>query len=109
MRCLMILWIATLGLSVAAQGMRGGASLSTDAASSKTAEVQIMGTNHVYRSLKYPGLTYSGAAVQAAHSRHPWQLLNPFAPASYGSGVVNTDYEPGTARATGVRLFTLSF
>lgn len=105
----MMLWIGTLGWSVAAEGMRGSAAVSTDVASSKTAGVQMVGTNHVYRSLRFPGLSYSGAGVQAAHSRHPWQLLNPLAPASYGPGLANTDFDPGTGRANGIKLFSLSF
>jgi hypothetical protein len=109
MRCFIIMWMATLGLSLAAQGIKNSAAVSAELAGPKRAELQVTTTNHIYRSQKYPGLRYSGVAPQAVKSRQPWQLLNPFAPASYGSGQVNTDYEPATGRATGVKLYSLSF
>ena len=66
-------------------------------------------TNIVYRSIRNPNVAYSGALVQAIKTRRPLQLLNPFAPASYGSGPANTSYDPATGRADGARIFTVSF
>lgn len=54
--------------------------------------------------------TYSGIAVQAVKARNPLQLINPFAPAEYGSGGQNL--VPGrdeiTGRPTGLSILTVS-
>ncbi len=66
-------------------------------------------TNIVYRSVRNPTITYSGAVGQALKTRRPLQLINPFAPAAYGSGVGNTSHDPATGVADGFRLFTVGF
>jgi hypothetical protein len=73
------------------------------------ADTRLGATNVVYRSVRNPNVAYSGALVQAIKSRRPLQLINPFAPASYGSGPANTSYDPATGQADGARLFTISF
>lgn len=53
---------------------------------------------------------YSGIAVQVVKTRNPLQLINPFAPAEYGSGEQNL--VPGrdevTGRPTGLAILTAS-
>jgi hypothetical protein len=63
----------------------------------------------VYRSLKYPHVAYSGVTVQAAKTRNPLQLINPFAPVRYGPAEANTTRDPASGRAEGVKLFSVAF
>lgn len=54
-------------------------------------------------------VAYSGIAVQAVKTRHPLQLLNPAAPAKYGSAEDNTLRDPITGRASGLKILSLRF
>ena len=54
-------------------------------------------------------VAYSGIAVQAVKTRHPLQLLNPAAPAKYGSAEDNTLRDPMNGRAFGLKLLSLRF
>jgi hypothetical protein len=59
--------------------------------------------------IKGPRVSYSGIAVQAAKADNPLQLINPFAPAEYGSGAANVS--PGTpnGRGAGLKLLSVKF
>ena len=54
--------------------------------------------------------TYSGIAVQVVKARNPLQLINPFAPAEYGSGEQNLvpGHDEITGRPTGLSILTVS-
>jgi hypothetical protein len=54
-------------------------------------------------------VVYSGVAVQVAKARHPLQLLNPFAPAEYGTGHENLDRDIITGKVTGFKLISVNF
>ena len=54
-------------------------------------------------------VTYSGIAVQAIKTSHPLQLVNPAAPAKYGSAEDNTLRDPMNGRAFGLKLLSLRF
>lgn len=54
-------------------------------------------------------MDYDGAIPQARRSRNPLQLINPFAPANYGSGLNNVVVDPRTGRAEGISIFTARF
>ena len=54
-------------------------------------------------------VAYSGIAVQAVKTRHPLQLVNPAAPARYGSAEDNTLRDPITGRASGLKILSLRF
>jgi hypothetical protein len=45
-----------------------------------------------------------GVAVQAVKTSNPLQLINPFAPASYGTGEQNISRAPTTPRVEGLNL-----
>lgn len=60
------------------------------------------------RSRKYPGIEYSGIFVQAAKS-NPLQLINPFAPATYGNGEANVVRNLITREVEGLKLWRISF
>ena len=51
--------------------------------------------------------TYSGIAVQVVKTKSPWQLINPFAPAEYGSGWDNAARGIGTDRVVGLKVLAI--
>ena len=53
--------------------------------------------------------TYSGIAIEAARSRNPLQLINPFAPAEYGRAEDNLLRDPITGRPAGLKVFGFQF
>jgi len=53
--------------------------------------------------------TYSGVLVQVTKTDNPLQLINPFAPARYGSGFSNLRVDPVTGRAQGISLLTIGY
>ena len=54
-------------------------------------------------------LTYSGVAVQAIKAKNPLQLLNPAAPASYGSGWDNVVNFPFGGTGPVLKFFSIDF
>ena len=63
------------------------------------------GTNRIVRKQ----ITYSGALIHVYKTDSPLQLINPFAPASYGSGHANLSIDPVTRKPQGIALFSLNF
>ena len=53
--------------------------------------------------------TYSGVLVQVTKTDNPLQLINPFAPARYGSGFSNLRVDPVTGKAQGISLLTIGY
>lgn len=54
-------------------------------------------------------ISYSGALVQVYKADNPLQLINPFAPAKYGSGYANLSIDPITRKPQGIALFSVNF
>jgi hypothetical protein len=54
-------------------------------------------------------LTYSGIAVELLNTRNPLQLINPAAPAEYGSPEDNVLRDPIGGRASGWKIFSIEF
>ncbi len=54
-------------------------------------------------------ITFSGIGVEVAKQRNPLQLINPFAPARYGSPEDNVVRDPINRRVTGLKLFAIRF
>ena len=52
---------------------------------------------------------YSGIAVEAVKKRRPLHLINPLAPADYGSPEDNTARDPINGRVTGLKIFAIRF
>ena len=50
-----------------------------------------------------------GVIPRAVRARHPLHLINPFAPAEYGSGLDNVTTDPQTGRANGIRFIGVSY
>src|SRR5262249_44171311 len=53
--------------------------------------------------------TYGGVAVQAVRVDNPLQLINPFAPAEYGSGYDNVVFNLSRTRPEGIALLSINF
>jgi len=51
----------------------------------------------------------SGVAVQAVKTRNPLQLINPFAPARYGSGTDNLARNPINGQPEGLKVLGIQF
>lgn len=88
----------------------GGQSHTVEAPKSKAGE----GTTFVLRAPKaneiFRGkLAYSGVAVEVLKTRHPLQLLNPLAPAEYGSPEDNVARDAINGRVIGLKLFSVHF
>ena|ERR1700677_4844621 len=56
-----------------------------------------------------PDVTYSGILIQATKTDNPLQLINPFAPASYGNGADNLDRDIITGKDTGLKFFSINY
>jgi hypothetical protein len=54
-------------------------------------------------------LTYSGIAVELVNIRNPLQLVNPAAPAKYGSAEDNVLRDPISGRVSGWKIFSIGF
>jgi hypothetical protein len=57
----------------------------------------------------FDGFTLRGAAVQWVKTDNLLQLMNPFAPEEYGSGVQNLAYDAITGRPKGLLIFAIDF
>jgi len=54
-------------------------------------------------------LEYTGVLPELNRVDHPWQLLNPFAPASYGNGYDTLGFGFRTEHAPGFIVFAIRF
>ena len=59
--------------------------------------------------VKVNGLTYSGFFVELIKTDNPLQLINPLAPAEYGSAEDNTARDAITGEPLGFKLFSIQF
>ncbi len=117
MRSVIIIALTVLVASAAQAQVKGGQALkgqatrkeASSAAVVTKSEVQAGATNAVSRSLKNPNIVYSGMGVQAVKSRAPLQLINPLAPANYGTGERNITRDPANGRVDGWNLLSISF
>ena len=81
-----------------------------DAAGQPQSDLHATATNAVHRARPSSPITYSGVVVHAVKSKQPWQMINPFAPASFGSGESYVSRDPVAGHgATGFKLFSLGF
>lgn len=59
--------------------------------------------------IRHYNLVYSGIAVELAKTRNPLQMINPLAPAEYGSGEDNVTQDPITSRTYGLKFLSIRF
>ena len=109
MRSLILIAGVVLGCAGAQAQLQGQATASVASGAPPRSEVRVGATNQVYYSRKYRKVAYSGVAVQATRTRNVLQLINPLAPASYGSASGNTAHDPVTERPEGIKLFSIAF
>jgi hypothetical protein len=62
-----------------------------------------------YDSFVGERVVYSGIVVQLFRAPQPFHLINPWAPAAYGSGEQNLVLDPLTKRPVGWKFFAISF
>jgi hypothetical protein len=62
-----------------------------------------------YETVKGERVVYSGIVVQLFRAPQPFHLINPWAPAVYGSGEQNLMADPVTRRPVGWKFFAISF
>lgn len=65
--------------------------------------------NRTLQTVLGVNLEYTGVLPELKRAEQPWQLLNPFAPSSYGYGYDTLSFNPGTGRAPGFILFAIRF
>ena len=65
--------------------------------------------NRTLRTVLGVHVEYTGVLPELKRAEHPWQLLNPFAPASYGDGYNTLSFSPATGPAPGFILFAIRF
>ncbi len=59
---------------------------------------------------KEPVIELNGSAVKAIQSKQPWQMVSPFAPASYGNGQTMVSEDPDElGRPQGLVLFGIQW
>ena len=123
MKTLLLAIILTIGLSAAASAQTQAASKTSRNNSTATATGTATGTISRRNSRFTKQTTNSGntiyarpaqvdgAAVRAVRSGNPLQMINPFAPASYGDGHDVTRREPSDPyqRPEGIKLVTVEF
>lgn len=56
-----------------------------------------------------PRVSYEGIFVEAAKRRNLLQLINPWAPAEYGSAMDNAMRDPVAGRVMGLKFFSVKF
>jgi hypothetical protein len=88
---------------------------------STTPELESQLTTHIYREsslfsieakpneIVSGQLTYSGLAVELLNVGNPLQLVNPAAPAKYGSAEDNVLRDPISGRVSGWKIFSIGF
>lgn len=59
--------------------------------------------------VKINGRTYGGILVELAKTGKPFELINPWAPAEYGSPEDNIARDANTGRVLGWKLFSIQF
>lgn len=59
--------------------------------------------------MKLGSVTCDGIAVQLVKTDNPLQLINPAAPAQYGSPEQNVARDPMNGKVTGLKLFAVNF
>jgi hypothetical protein len=83
-------------------------SLQTTAARLATrtpAELKIEKPNEIVMG----NVTYEGIGVQLVKTHYPLQLINPFAPAKYGSPEDNVMRDPAQGRILGLKFLSIKF
>jgi hypothetical protein len=67
-------------------------------------------SRQAHRSATFTGQNISGVIPRAIRGGNPLQMLNPLAPAKYGTAEQNVSLDPDVpGKANGINFFTISF
>jgi hypothetical protein len=100
---LSLAWVCTSG----AAGLPTTETLATPDAAMRKETAGVLRPEQI-NEIRRRRVSYSGSLVQAIKSHNPLQLINPFAPASAGSGEANTFLDPKTGAAAGYKFISIS-
>jgi hypothetical protein len=110
MKTFIILLVCLAGYSMRAQSGPAGQEFKTNTPQAREENIELQ---PALKPNQMAGprsdITYSGIAVQAVKTDNPLQLINPFAPASYGSGADNLDRDIITSKENGLKFFSIDF
>lgn len=62
-----------------------------------------------YDKIVHGKVTYTGIGVQLIQAEQPLQLLNPYAPPSYGDGEQNLSSDPMLKPSIGLKFLAINF
>jgi hypothetical protein len=105
---IMAVLMMTASLAMAVEPAKPEPKASAPSVSTKRLDTAVASTDKPNK-IKRGKVTYTGAAVSVVKSKNPLQLINPFAPMSYGSSEDNTVRDPISGRASGVNLVAAGF
>ena len=108
MKKYVILISVLAALSVRAEPPRSEGSLQTtgaQAARKRSSLTQPAKPNEIVKD----NVSFSGIAVQLVKTDNPLQLVNPLAPARYGSPEDNTLHDPISGKISGLKIFSIRF
>jgi hypothetical protein len=108
MKRIIIAFFAGVALAAYAEPPGNGETLETQTAR-RARETTTLLMEEKPNQITVGHLTYSGIAVQAVKADNPLQLINPAAPAEYGSAEDNLVREPMTGKQAGLKFFAISF
>ena len=103
--------IACLATGLLTLDQPAGAAGTRTTAPSHTASFE---SKHHARQIHQPAIlsqpAVSGVIPRAIRGGNPLQMLNPFAPAKYGTAEENVSFDPDVpGKANGINLFSVSF
>jgi hypothetical protein len=106
-RCLLLLSLVWAGAAGAVEAPKTAETLATPDATIRKEAGGALRPDQI-NQIRNRRTVYSGSVVQAIKTHNPLQLINPFAPASAGTGEANTVVDPKTGAAAGFKLFCIS-
>ena len=109
MKTLTKLFIISL-LSVAsarAEDPLGGSAKDTRVTTPDKEKAQLLINKAAPNEIRGKKFKFRGALIQVIKSGNPLQLINPFAPAEYGSGYDNVVRDPIDGKATGISALSI--
>ena len=109
MRIVAILLLALAALPANAQPESTSPELETQLTKHIAREGLLSSTEVKPNEIKSGKLTYSGIAVELLKTGNPLQLVNPAAPAKYGSAEDNVLRDPISGRVSGWKIFSIKF
>lgn len=92
-----------------AQNAKSGVSKDTQATSSDREKAAPVVKMESPKQLLGKKFKYDGALIKLTKADNPLQMINPFAPARYGSGFDNLARDPIDGKGTGISLVSIKF